>query len=213
MAENKKMLVQMALKEQKMLDVRIERATSNARFCIGSKKIDKNAEPGTSKEDFQKNAIASYQKVNDLINYKEAMKRAIVQSNAMTEVEIAGIKMTVAEAIDRKQTIKYKKNLLLEMRSQYDMQMAKVNQHNTAVDIQANNIVATAYGKEKDNLKQVDVSTIVDPYRKMNEYELIDPLNLKNKIEELEREIEDFEANVDTVLQISNCSTWIEFEA
>lgn len=213
MAEKHKMTVTEALKKQGILEDRIDRAITEAQFCVATKKSEKNAMASISKEDFKKNAIASYQEITDLIAHKEAMKRAIVLSNAITEVVIAGKKMTVAEAIDHKRTINYQKTLLEEMKAQYTTETKGVDFKNTAVDREANLLVANVLGKEKESAKPTDIEAIIKPYRERNEYELIDPLNLKNKIETLEREIEDFESNVDTALQITNCSTWIEFEA
>lgn len=212
MAEKHKMTVTEALKKQGILEDRIDRAITEAQFCVATKKSEKNAMASTSKEDFKKNAIASYQEITDLIAHKEAMKRAIVLSNATTEVVIAGKKMTVAEAIDHKRTINYQKTLLEEMKAQYTTETKGVDFKNTAVDREANLLVANVLGKEKESAKPTDIEAIIKPYRERNEYELIDPLNLKDKIETLEREIEDFEYNVDTALQINNCSTWIEFE-
>lgn len=45
---------------------------------------------------------------------------------------------------------------------------------------------------------------------KRNEYELLDPLNVKNVIETMEDCINEFESEVDAVLSESNATTIIE---
>ena len=94
-----KMLVTQALNELKTISNRIDRAIRNAKFITASKTVDKNAAPGVSKETFKTDAIASMQSIRDLIDRREKIKAGIIASNAVTEVEIAGEKMTVARLL------------------------------------------------------------------------------------------------------------------
>jgi len=52
---------------------------------------------------------------------------------------------------------------------------------------------------------------MITPIREANEYSLVDPLDIEKRIKELSDKIEGFKSEVDSVLQISNCVTWIEF--
>lgn len=206
------MLVTEALNELKVLDARINRAIDTASFIVASKKSEKNACPGLTKEDFSKKAKESQQSIDDLISRREKIKTAIVESNAKTFVEICGEKMSVAKAIDTKDSITYKARLLDEMKQQYDYYLAEVNKRNTVMEEKINELVKTAYGKDTDKNKGTDYDSIANPYRTANEYDLVDPLELKNKIEELERYIEEFTSTVDSKLQISNCITSIDID-
>lgn len=47
---------------------------------------------------------------------------------------------------------------------------------------------------------------------KRNEFEIIDPLNVKQQIEKLSNRIEEFESEVDAVLSESNATTFIEVQ-
>ena len=60
-------------------------------------------------------------------------------------------------------------------------------------------------------LRQDDFKEITDPMRTNGEYSLVDPLKIEEVIEKLDNEISGFKSNVDSVLQISNCITSIEF--
>ena len=206
-----KMLVTQALNELNTLSARISRAINQAGFVVASKKSEKNALPGITKEQFSTDARASKQSIEDLIKRREAIKAAIIQSNAVTEVEIGGNKMTVAKAIDTKESIGYQKLLLDQMKAQYIKQMQVCNTQNANVDSKVDQLIMAAYGKDgKEKISENDFNAIAKPYKEANESELVDPIGIKAEIEKLERYIEDFESNVDAQLQISNCVTYIE---
>ena len=64
-------------------------------------------------------AKADYQSIEALIKRRNAIKSAIVVSNATTKIEVAGVKMTVAEAIERKTSISYDIQLLDKLKEVY----------------------------------------------------------------------------------------------
>lgn len=205
------MLVTQGLNELKTLNARINRAIESSSFIVAAKTVDKNAVPGTTKEDFNANAVSSMQSIEALIERREKIKAAIIASNSVTEVEIAGEKMTVAKAIDTKESIGYKEYLLSTMKNQYELAVANVNRTNVAIDRSIESLITTAYGKEgRERVSESDYESIAKPYKTANEVSLVDPLKIKEKIDTLEKYIEDFKANVDAQLQISNCITTIE---
>ena len=206
-----KMLVTEALNELKTLNTRIERAILEGDFITASKKADKNAKPGISKEDYNKKATSNYQSVKDLIKRREVIKAAVIASNAVTEVEIAGEKMTVAKAIDTKSSMEYYQHLLDRMKNQYSKALATVEKAKKIVDENIDQMILAAYGKDgKDKISEATFDAIAKPYKAANEAELVDPLNLKEEIDKLENYVESFLSTVDSKLQISNCMTYIE---
>lgn len=204
----KEMLVTEGLNELKTLDARINRAISDAEFVVEAKESDKKVTPAQTKEDFKKKAQTSYDSINDLIRRREAIKAAIVASNAATEVEICGEKMSVAKAIETKSSIEYKKALLHAMKRQLADANASMNKKNAALEDKITKLVETSFGKDTKPSSD-DYNSIADPMRKSNEVSLVDPLDLDKKIKELEAYIEEFTATVDAKLQISNCITKI----
>lgn len=206
-----KMLVTQALNELKTLDSRIYRAIRDALFIAEAKISDSKVNPAVTKENFIKDAKASYDSIEDLIKRREIIKSAVIESNAKTMIEICGEKISVAKAIDMKDSITYKKQLLTQMTLQRDKAKSDMISHNITMENKIDQLVSTAFGKEsKQNIKPEDYESIAVPYRKANECSLVDPLKLDKKIENLERYIEDFEANIDSKLQVSNCVTYIE---
>ena len=207
-----KMLVTVALNELKLLDSRIIKEIDRGSFISSAKKSNPKVSPAMSKEEFIEEAKSKFNSVKDLIERRAKIKAAIVDSNAKTEVEIDGVKMTRADAIERKSSINYEKLMLNELKDQLNIHTAKVNSSNYEVDNKIDSLVQAAYGKEgKNNIKQEDYDAIAKPYREANEWDIVDPLNLKDVIEEMEKRIDGFESNVDSALQISNCTTYIEF--
>lgn len=210
--EKEKMLVTQGLNELKTLDARINRAIRQARYVCSAKTSEKKVTPSETKEDFIKNASASYDSINDLIDRREKIKTAIVESNAKTMVEICGNTYSVAKVIDMKSSIGYKVSLLVNMKQQYEDAVALMNKNNTVMEQKIDQLVSTAFGKEsKTSIKEDDYNSIAKPYRESNEYSLVDPIEIKAKIEELENFIEEFQSTVDAKLQVSNCITYIEF--
>lgn len=207
-----KMLVTQALNELKTLDARIMRAINSATFVTSAKKCEKNVNSNLSKEDFNANAKANLQSIDDLINRRKNIKAAIVASNAVTMVNVAGVEMTVAAAIERKTSVEYEKALLKQMRNQYMVAQNNVDRKNNEMELAIERLVATAFGKDsKTNIKSDDYSAIADPYKEKNEWALVDPINVLDQITKREEEIDAFISSVDSVLQISNCTTYIEF--
>ena len=63
----------------------------------------------------------------------------------------------------------------------------------------------------KDVTKKADVEKeACETVDKLYEVKMIDPLTLEDKIKELEKEIDEFQKNVDFVLSESNSRTYIE---
>lgn len=207
-----RMLVTQALNELKLLDSRISRAINTATLIEAAKTSCSKVSSGVAKEEFIEKAHASNNSVLDLIKRREMIKSAVIESNAKTMIEICGASVSIARAIDMKGSIVYYKQLLTRMISQRDAAKLLVVSQNVAMEGKIDQLVTTAFGKEsKQNIKPEDYDSIAVPYRTSNEYSLVDPLCLDKKIEELERYIEDFESNIDSKLQVSNCVTYIEF--
>ncbi|WP_342759424.1 hypothetical protein [Kineothrix sedimenti] len=201
-----------ALNELKLYDSKITKSITNASFAGGAKKSSDKIGV-VSKEAFIDRAKSTYQSSIDLIANRNALKSAIVKSNAITEVQVADKVMTVAEAIERKNSIEYEETLLFEMKRQYVNATDLVNKENRKVDNKVDELLATLIGKDSDKkISKEDQEAIEKPYRDKNEFELIDPIEIYDKIVKLEEEIDNFKSQVDTQLVISNAITKIAID-
>ena len=149
----RKITITEALNELKLYDSKINKAISSASF-IGAKKKTNDKIGVVPTDKFISNAKAALQSVQDLIRNRNILKAAIVESNARTMLEVAGLKMTVAEAIERKTSIDYDKELLLAMKSQYATATATVRKENDKVDKKVDELISTLIGK--DTAKKLD---------------------------------------------------------
>ena len=206
-----KMTVHKALAELKIIDDRINKAVYNGVFVHACKNdIDKIN--GVSVSDFKKAIESDYQKVNDLIKRRNAMKRAVVLSNATTKVTIGDKEYTVAEAIEMKNHgMDGMKSLLQHMVNQYNDAVRKFNLNSGAnLEERANKYVANILGTTDKNVEQVSI--LHDAYIQNNKFEMIDPLDIAAKIDEIDKMIDEFTAEVDSCLSVSNALTVVEFE-
>jgi len=167
---------------------------------------------GVEIQEYEKQMQASYDKVVSLISYRNRIKSLVVESNAKTKVIVGKEEMTVAEAIERKQSIQYEKELLEVMQQQYRSAINTVAKENDALPAKLETYLVNILGnKDKQSSEEVKLHT--DTFMKRNEFELIDPMNVKRKIEALNNRIEEFESEVDAVLSESNATTFIEVQA
>lgn len=201
-----------ALNELKLYDSKIYKAIQNCTL-VGSKKKSADMCNHVKTETFEKKAKADYQSINDLIRNRNVLKSKIVQSNAVTTVKVNEIEMTVAECIERKNSIDYELSLLSTLKNQYTKETTNVTKNNTKVDAKIDELLSTLIGKDSEKkLTKEDTEAIENPYREKNEFELVDPINIVNEIEKLESEIDGFISNCDTALVLSNATTFIEID-
>jgi hypothetical protein len=205
-----KMSITQALAELKLLDARINKGIAGGTFCasymVGTKIC------GTmTPEEADKEIKETWQSVNDLIKRRANIKTKIVASNAATEVEIGGDKMTVAEAIERKNSIQYEQTLLNTLKDDFRKALAAVTQGNEKARDRAQQSLDTVLGKEGSKTpSKEDIASIYDPVFQRYEWKLQDPIGIEKKIAELEKSIDDFISNVDFILSTSNALTTIE---
>lgn len=211
MTENKKLSIHRALTELKMLNHRIEAATNEVSAVLANRKSNSKIN-GVEIQEYEKQMQSSYDKVVSLIDYRNRIKSLVVESNAKTKVTVGKEEMTVAEAIERKQSIQFEKKLLGVMQHQYRSAINMVAKENDALPAKLETYLINILGnKDKQSPEEVKLHT--ETFMKRNEYELIDPMNVKKKMEALNSRIEEFESEVDAVLSESNATTFIEVQA
>lgn len=210
------MTVHKALAELKIIDDRISSAINNVLFVTavknGTKKID-----GVDINSYNESVRSSYQKANDLINRRNALKRAVVMSNATTKVMVAGVEYTVAEAIDMKNHgLDGMKMMLNTMLRQYQDATYKFNMNSgESLEMKANEYVMNILNSQGNTADKTDVKQVQalhDSYVANNEFVMVDPIEVEKKIEDMRNKIVEFETEVDAALSVSNAVTTIDIE-
>lgn len=208
-----KMTVHKALAELKLLDSRITKAITDGVYCVANKHSNDKIN-GVTVDEYTKILQGGYDKATDLINRRKAIKKAVVLSNAVTKVEVAGTEYTVAEAIEMKNHgIDFDTMLMAAMQKHYNAAQIQIKQENgKELEERADKYVTAIYGQKEGKTNTADIEKVKADFLAANQYELVDPLHVLDKIEDLEKNINDFTAVVDSALSVSNALTEITIE-
>jgi hypothetical protein len=199
------MSVTQALPELKLLDKRLEKVTETIQgWC----KVSHNGAP-VDKDKQKKETEANLQSFKDLLKRRDAIKRAIILSNAKTPVKIGSFEGTVAEAIEYKYSIRVKRDLLSNMKETLQAKRQEYEQQKANVDSRLERLLQSELGKDVKTNPET-ITALTNSFRENNKVELVDPLDLAARILSLEEELDSFETNVDWVLSQANATTFIE---
>ena len=207
-----KMTVHKALAELKTLDDRINSEITGSVF-VRANRHNNTKIFGKAIPDFMAATESSYQSVKALINRRNAMKRAVVLSNAITKVNIGGVEYTVAEAIEMNN---HGMENFIEFRDflkdQYSTVKRMVESENgDKLNKNCENYLQTMFGtKEKTN--NADIEAVQKAYITSHSYDIVTGFDIENVIKELTNKIDAFKSEVDSALSVSNALTVIEFE-
>lgn len=205
-----KMTIHRALSELKLIDAKIEKQINEV-LPSGILQKGKLVNGYIQETEFEKAAKSKYDSVNDLIDRKNKIKSAIVTANGVTQVKVSEKQMTIADAINFKAVIKFKKKLIATLKQRHSQAIGELNKHNEAVNANVQRILEATFGKENVKVGKEDVEAVRKPYMDANEFHLFDPLKVDATVEALEKEVSEFEAEVDAVLSEINAITIIEF--
>ncbi len=207
MTTTQTMSIHRALSELKTLNERIAKAIKEADYVATDRKSTQKIK-GLSIEDYEKTIQSGFDKAVSLIERRIYLKDAIVQSNAMTEVIVAGETMTVAKAIERKTSIENEEKLVASMIEARRTAINKLTKENDSLPKRLEEYLTAILGS-KENTKKEEVELHTKAFMERNEYVLIDPLKINKRIEELDEKVASFKAEVDAVLSESNALTKI----
>lgn len=207
------MTVQRALNELKIIDERLSKRLAEF-VVIGTKKVSETrvVETRESIVEFENRAKGVLDSVDGLLKRQQELKHAIMTSNATTMIEVAGKTYSVMTAIDRKRTIENEKLVVKYMRDALIRAEYKVNQENDKMESYIQRQTNAMAGGDLSSKKDDYIIAFEKSYREQNSWDLVDPLKLRDLIEQREQEISMFELEIDTALTVSNAITKIEIE-
>lgn len=195
-----------ALAEIKTLDARIVKATNEryVEMSVGGSVVGSNRSEDETKEAIKQ----KFQSFTDLVKRRNALKCAIVSSNANTKVKIGDKEMLVAEAIERKNSIAFEEQMINNLRSQYRTAIGKVESTNIQANQRLDQMIEVNLGKDR-KASADDYDVIAKPFMAKNEAKLIDPLDLEALVQQLQNDVDEFKLNVDFALSEINAVTKI----
>ena len=208
------MSIHKALAELKIIDKRIEKTIADGTYCVANKHSNEKL-GGVPIEEYKEEMKGSFDKAMDLIKRRNAIKRAVVQSNAVTKVKVSetdAVEYTVAEAIDMKNNgMEHFNRMLKALKNQYVLAQAEITKNNgERLDEKAEQYVVGLYGSREGKVDTDAFEKTKKEYIKAQTFELVDPIGIVKQMNELEEEIASFTANIDAALSVSNAITNIE---
>lgn len=217
---SEKMLVTQALDERDLLVKKISDKIEKASFVDTIKpNEDKVFEKRISKEEYAKEAEAAYQQIHDLIRRFQKIDAAIVDSNAKTGIQTSYGEFTVAGAISLRSRLRgmdaydgeadFEGKLGNKMRSEYNDRIQFSDLKNSQLQTTAENMRLSILGRDT-KVKDDKPLGVVDAYVKENTTELVDPLDVKKKLDALEDKRNTLLQELDTQIKVSNATTFIE---
>lgn len=217
---SEKMLVTQALDERDLLVKKIADKILKASFVDTVKPNEEKVyEKRISRAEYAKEAEASYQQIVDLIERFQKLDAAIVDSNAKTKINTSYGTFTLAGAISLRSRLKgqgayngdadFESKLQRKMANEYAERVRFCDVKNSQLQNIAEEMRLSILGRDvkaKDD-KPLDV---VEAYVKENTTELVDPLDIKKKLEALEEKRNTLITELDTQIKVSNATTFIE---
>ena len=158
--------------------------------------------------DFSSKAISNFQKLSDLIVRRNKVKNAVVSANATTMVNVAGVEMTIANAIEQKSFLSTRKNTLLRIKMNYNKTVHNHKELDESFQTRKDQLQQKAVGSDQSEVTKALLKELEDTQTPT----IFDPCDIKSKIEDMEKEIQDFEDDVDVALSIVNATTTITIE-
>lgn len=159
-------------------------------------------------QDFIDQVTSKNQSLQDMERLILEIKYKIDQSNSTTIVKIGEKEMTIQEAIVYKNMLPLKKQYLQTLKE--SMRRARLDYENALLN-NKDRVQRLVSDQQSGGFKKEDLEE--DAYNsieKLYKVDYVDPLKAESLIEKIEKEIVEFETNVDYVLSESNSTTYIE---
>ena len=210
MSTNETMTVHKALCELKVIDSRINKAISATTYVVPNKHNNTKI-AGMTIPDYSEQAKAAYQSAVDLIARRDAIKRAVVKSNAVTQVIVAGTTYTVAEAIEMKNHgMDHVRALMMKLTNDLNTAKRTADAENSLLERRGDEYIRNMYGATDMKNLTADAVKQRKEFIESITVELIDPLHVADKIAALDKMYHDFMIEIDAALSCSNSITEIE---
>lgn len=215
-----KILVTQALDERDLLVKKIADKINKAKFVDTIKPNEEKVfTQRVDKETFAKEAEAAYQQIMDLIERFQKLDAAIVDSNAKTTITTSYGTFTVAGAISLRSRLRnvgaygntadFEDSLQRKMNYEYNEVVRFCEAKNSQLQTTAEEMRLSILGRDS-KVKDDKPLGVVEAYVKENTTEIVDPLDVKKKLAELEEKRTTLLAELDTQIKVSNATTFIE---
>lgn len=154
---------------------------------------------------------ASWQRLADITTVRDAIRAKLVVSNAETMITVGKVEMSIVAALDFRNSLPERKALLERLKTNWNSTNAAYtqafNQHEAELARTRNEALNSGKKIDPDFEKN-----FIAPINLKSRPDILDPIDIKATIAALEKEITDFELNIDYALSESNAITKITIE-
>ena len=215
-----RILLTEALDERDLLEKKIRNKIEMASFVDCAKKNEERVFGNyKEKEEYRKDASAAFQQITDLIARYDRLTVAINHSNANTMIQTSGGSYIIADAIAVRARMKEREKdksrdfeflLYKKMEEEFASVVVEMDKRNQQVRATAENMRLSILGKDSKT-KEDKPLEVVDVFVKENTTELVDPLDVIQKLIELKEKHDTFLKELETGIKVANATTYVEF--
>ena len=215
------MLVTQALDERDLLVKKINEKIVKIKL-VDTKKHneEKTVNERVTVEEFTKTAQAAWQQITDLVERYRRLDAAIVASNAATMIETAQGSMTIAAAIALRSRLRgdgiyegkgtFEDNLIEQAQRQYVQSVTTAENRNKLLESKADDMRMAILGRDAKTKDDAPLE-VVTAFIQANTTDVIDPLGVEKKVQELRERLDALNSELDTKIKVSNATTMIAF--
>ena len=214
-----KMIVTRALDERDLLIKKINDAIDRASFVKVKKTSDDIVIGGKkSVQEFDDEARADLQSIRDLISRYNRLDAAILLANATTDIEVAGVTMTRAAAINLRKTLlgrsfsntNFDDALIRKINNDFTKAKMAINKSQENADRQKE-AMSTALASSDKKVLSDDSLKSISAYCDNLVYSMVDPIDAEKVVGDLQGRQDELKANLESAIRISNATTYVEF--
>ena len=215
------MLVTQALDERDLLVKKINEKIVKIKL-VDTKKHneEKTVNERVTVDEFTKTAQAAWQQITDLIERYRRLDAAIVASNAATLIETAQGSMTIAAAIALRSRLRgdgiydakgaFEDSLIEQAQRQYLQSVTTAENRNKLLESKADDMRMAILGRDAKTKDDAPLE-VVTAFIQANTTEVIDPLGVEKKVQDLRERLDALNSELDTKIKVSNATTMIAF--
>jgi len=206
-----------ALSELKLLDKKIKKKQEElyygkpvVDYTIGKNQVTEIN--NITVNELKKHAQSTIDSLLRLIKNREILKSKIAQKNAETTVVIGGKEYTIVAAIERKRNLSNEKEIIERLADTYNSILQKVQKINEKAREQVDKLIETKVGSDSKNTDPKVLDEMYNMFLANSQATLQDPYNVRELVEKMSEDIDNFEKEVDVKLSIVNAKTTIEID-
>ena len=171
-----------------------------------------------SVQEFDDEARADLQSIRDLISRYNRLDAAILLANATTDIEVAGVTMTRAAAINLRKTLlgrsfsntNFDDALIRKINNDFTKAKMAINKSQENADRQKE-AMSTALASSDKKVLSDDSLKSISAYCDNLVYSMVDPIDAEKVVGDLQGRQDELKANLESAIRISNATTYVEF--